>query len=138
MFETGAKSTLGQYHHAWTRNENVYKVMTDDPLILLITIISHRYTMSTKPTLPPSLRPHCGVDHTEDQAPEYAVKNIDSDLTTALPSLIEYGFEGREANIQGESKKQLKRYSLAFSLTTFGVSRLISSSPHPRWASIDE
>lgn len=119
---------------------DVYIVLTDDPLILLITIITHRYTMSTKPTLQPSLSPHPGDNQTEDQVPEYAVKNIDSDPTTALPSLREYGSEGREASIQGESKKQLKRYSLAFSLTTFGVSHLIScSDPHrERWTLADD
>lgn len=119
---------------------DVYIVLTDDPLILLDTIISHRYTMSTKPTLQPSPLSHPGDNQTEDQEPEYAVKNIDSDPTTALPSLREYGSEGTEAEIQGESKKQLRRYSLAFSLTTFGVSRFIScyNMHRERWTLADD
>jgi hypothetical protein len=57
--------------------------------------------------------------HGHVQEDDGTFKNIEGDT---LPSL-EGGHDTIHHEIQGESKKQLKRYSLAFSLTTFGVSQ---------------
>ena len=93
--------------------------------------------MTTQTTLRPL--PHSDDTRSGAEDPKYLMKGTDHDSEAPLPSLDRNGRSDEQKDIiQGESEKQLKRYSLAFSLTTFGVSRLISSSLHPRWASIDE
>lgn len=93
--------------------------------------------MTTQPTLRPL--PHSDDTRSAAEDPKYLVTGTDLDSESPVPSLERNGRSDEQKDIiQGESKKQLKRYSLAFSLTTFGVSCLVSSSPYPRWASIDE
>jgi hypothetical protein len=57
--------------------------------------------------------------HRHIQEDDGTFKNVEGDTL----SFLEGGHNTIHHEIQGESKKkQLKRYSLAFSLTTFGVS----------------
>jgi hypothetical protein len=59
-----------------------------------------------------------------DPEPESAYKNTENGYGQNTPLYLENG--NNENEHQPESAKQLKRYSLAFSLTTFGVRLLLS------------
>jgi hypothetical protein len=76
-------------------------------------------------TISPS-PPILNLNYDTNVGPESAYKNTENEVDQSTQSYLENG--NNENEHQPESAKQLKRYSLAFSLTTFGVRLLLSLS----------